>query len=286
MQSERPSTENEIQTLPYAGYGSDSTARPPRLLLRNAQRSLIGLAVLIALGLVFDVLLFTSILGVVPAGLAVVWMVSATRNNSIHLFAAPMLVDSRTIRKFRVLSFVAIFSCLAIGGFMLPRWTTAAASVSASSVSMAKLRGIESALFSYIQVHGEPADSLQRLFDIGMCSAKVFVEPMDPVATPPNSTFYSSYAYFPTGDYLVVGEEGNSLILVFSMQARFPNSGGLRREWQRAVIFPWGADLMTDREFQAALAKDKQARRSLGWPVYEWNEKTQSVIEISMEVEE
>jgi|GEM_PF-3546751 len=277
MQSDQSSTENEIQTLPYAGYGSTSDGRPPKLLLRNAQRCLIGFAVLIALGLVFDVLLFTSILGVVPAGVAVVCMVGAARKNSIQFVPAPMLVDSCTIRKFRAISFVAIFSCLAVAGIMLPRWMTAAASVSASSMSMAKLRGIESALFSYIQVHGEPAESLQRLFDIGMCSSRVFVEPMDLAATPPNPTFYSSYAYFPTGDYLVVGEEGNCLILVFSMQARFPNSGGLRREWQRAVVFPWGAALMTDREFQAAIEADRKTRRALGWPVYLWDQTTQTV---------
>ena len=277
MQDRRPLKDIEIHTLNYAGFGSVKEPRPPKILFRKARRCLIVVAALLATGLIADRLLLASLLGVLVAGFAVVWMGRAARNNRIQIIPAPMLVDSLTVRKFRVLSVVALLACMALASFMLPRWMEAAASVSASSNSMSKLRGIESALWMYIDEYGVPADSLQRLLGADLASARVLIEPMDTTTVVPGPPYYSSYAYFPTADDFFVCEVSAQVICAFSKEARFPTSGGLRREWRRAVAFGSRFELMTDHEFQTAIKEDQKARRTLGWPVYLWDQNTHTV---------
>jgi hypothetical protein len=139
---------------------------------------------------------------------------------------------------------------------------------SKSSVSAANLKMILSAAETYADRTGTRAADLQDLVAAGICSPKAFFAVFDPEipesAWNSNRVVYSSYVFalpwrFPCNDPQVM--------VAYERKPFTPVAAKIGASRVRMVLYGnWRVETLDEQQFRAALQKDQQRRRELGWP--------------------
>lgn len=149
-------------------------------------------------------------------------------------------------------------------------------SLSSTSASKHQLHGIEGGLFLYRQSESEPPDSLWRVVERDIWDRQFLIAPMDPIRASPSglSPDYASYVFFPPAPAYYDEPRPDGVILAFERGAWHQQDARILGEKCRVVFIQYAAEVLDESDFAKALETDRIRRRELGWPVYEWNEKT------------
>jgi len=135
-----------------------------------------------------------------------------------------------------------------------------------NSVSQCNLAGIGQGITSYCNDHGAYPNSPLDLVIACSVPHKQFIAPFDTKAhTPFDVNKYTSYAYVPgqgskqNDPDIMLGYEREPFTM---MSDRI-----LFKKYGRWTLFDDGhVELLDEEHFQAAIRKDRQRRRELGWP--------------------
>ena len=148
-----------------------------------------------------------------------------------------------------------------------------ARSITTTSVSKSQLVAIENGLFLY-RDGGEAADTLSRLVESGLWTPQMLIAMIDPndalLGSAPGD--YSPYVFFPPADAFYESPRPAGIILAFERGRWHQTKPRVFAGTSRAVLIQYGVEFLNDTEFARALETDRQRRRELGWPVYEWDE--------------
>ena len=233
---------------------------------------------ILLIGLALDLILLAAFGGVILSIWAYAFVGIARHNNRHTRLPTEFRIDCNAIRRTGLIAIAIAATCLLLSWWAADRFNNWLTANKHSHLSQRNLRAIASTLEVYYIDHGVPADSLKRLIDVGHLHPNTFIEPIDRGAAATGTGFYSSYAYFPVTGHLSSSVECQDIIIAFATESRYPTSSGLRRGWSRTVVFSDAETVLLDAaQFKAALAKDLKARRALGWPVYLWDQTTQTV---------
>jgi len=268
----------DVTTLSYATKDTALRPKPPGLMLQQAKVVLLCIVPILLFGMVVDFLLLSALVAFLLADGALAMVDTARRSNLDQRLPIDMQVESRRIWNYAIATVLCMCFSVGLGFEMMRRVSFHAKAISACSVSTSRLRGLANETQQYFRNKGQPAPTLQALVDNQQIAAKDLIEPLDDSAAVSNPQAYSSYAYFPIEGPLGATAESSKIILAFSKVARYPRSSGLFREWRRAIVFADGHAKMIDEDaFIAALEEDRKLRRQLGWPMYDWDQVTQTV---------
>jgi len=272
----------DVPTLSYATNDTALRPKPPGLMLQQATVVLLCVVPILLFGMVVDFLLLSAFVAFLLAGGALAMVESARRSNRDSRLPIDMRIDSSRIWNYGIVTVLCMCFSVGLGIELMRRVSYHAKAISACTVSRSALRGLANEIQQYYRDKGEPAPTLQALVDNQQIAAKDLIEPLDDSAAVGNPQSFSSYAYFPIKGPLGLTPESSKIILAFSKVARYPRSSGLFRDWRRAIVFADGhAKMIDENAFIAALEEDRKLRRQLGWPVYLWDQATQTVIRVS-----
>lgn len=205
----------------------------------------------------------------------------ARRQDAEPSFAKEQRVPiTQTKRALVVSVIIAVVSFgLLLAGFRT--FAEIAPSITQRSNSDRQLRAIENGLFLY-RNDKEPADTLVRLVESDLWAPDMLIARIDPNCAdlskaPPD---YSSYVFFPPDPEFYELARPTGIILAFERDAWHRCDFRVLGNPYRGVFIQYAVEFLNDSEFARALETDRARRRELGWPVYEWNEKTGEVVQV------